>query len=118
MTRGIKTRNNGRWTEAFFWGQFRSCLRKLSMYWRTGEDYLCTLRRDNTGGGRHKFEYPCEMCGQWLDRKKIELDHKVPVGSLKSVEDLPRFFSRLFVEIDGWQSLCHDCHQKKTHNKC
>lgn len=86
----------------------------MSLYWRTGEDYLNTLRRVNKGEGRHKFEYPCEYCGKWFDRKQIELDHKVPCGSLRSIEDLPIFFSRLFVEIDGWQSLCKQCHATRT----
>lgn len=112
--RGEKTRNGGRWTEAYFWGQIRQSIRRLTMYWRTGDDFLKTLRRPYKGPLRHHYEYPCQICQNWYKREDIELDHKVPCGSLKQYSELPEFFARAFVEQDGWNSLCKKCHKKKT----
>ena len=47
----------------------------------------------------------------------ISVDHIIPAGSLRSAEDLKGFVERLFVEIDGLQCLCDDCHSVKTQNE-
>jgi len=114
---GVKCRNGGRWTDAKYKATIKNALRKLSMYWRTGDDYLATIRRVKTeasGLGRHKFEYPCELCQKWFRRESIELDHKVPVGS---ADDWQGVIDRMFCEIDGWNSLCVVCHVNKTNQE-
>lgn len=51
-------------------------------------------------------------------RKEVEVDHIVPCGTLKCVEDLPGFVTRLFCEADGFQVLCKaNCHSKKTRKR-
>lgn len=62
---------------------------------------------------RRKYSYICEECGAEVDGKNSAVHHKVPVGSLKSFEDLPDFCRRLFVEADGLILLCSECHDKK-----
>ncbi len=131
MTRGLKTRNGGRWTEAQFMSQFRNALRKLSMYWQTGKDYIKTIRYKSRFYHIKLYDewvdnmlleenYPvvyvvdCEICEDTYRQTEIELDHKVPCGSLKKLEDLQGFVERMFIEQDGWQVLCHSCHLKKT----
>lgn len=114
---GVKCRNGGRWTQAKYEATIKNALRKISMYWCTGDDYLKTIRRDKTeasGPGKHKYEYPCEHCDKWMKREDVELDHKVPVGSVKDWNGL---IERMFCEINGWNSLCHECHVKKTNQE-
>lgn len=42
---------------------------------------------------------------------KVEKDHIVPCGSLKSYEDLPGFVERLFAPVTGYRILCKPCHK-------
>jgi 5-methylcytosine-specific restriction endonuclease McrA len=63
---------------------------------------------------RQKFEYLCNECRGWFPDKKINVDHIHPAGSLNCADDLPGFVERLFVEVEGLQVLCSNCHDKKT----
>ena len=63
---------------------------------------------------RQKFEYLCAHCDKWFPEKKINVDHIVPAGTLKSSSDLPGFVDRLFCEQDNLQVLCEKCHNVKT----
>lgn len=115
--RGIPlVRNNETMTEAQFWGMFRNALRRLTMLWKPGNAYLKSIRRDRQSENKRiKFEYPCEHCFKWFRREDIELDHKIECGSLRSFEELAKWCSRAFIEVDGgWQSLCSTCHRIKT----
>ena len=47
-------------------------------------------------------------------QKQISVDHIEPVGTLRDYDDLPNFVRRLFVDEEGLQILCKDCHDKKT----
>ena len=59
--------------------------------------------------------YLCANCKRMLDKKSVEVNHKVPLGSLKTYEDLPGFCERLFVEdINKLEVLCKDCHKEET----
>ena len=50
-----------------------------------------------------------------LDRKSVEVNHMIPLGSLKTYEDLPGFCERLFVEdISKLEVLCKECHKGET----
>jgi 5-methylcytosine-specific restriction endonuclease McrA len=63
---------------------------------------------------RQKFEYQCNKCKGWFADKNIQVDHKIPAGSLNCAKDLPGFVERLFVETEGLQVLCSTCHGVKT----
>jgi 5-methylcytosine-specific restriction endonuclease McrA len=63
---------------------------------------------------RQKYEYQCNQCKNWFPDKSINVDHIVPVGNLNCSDDLSGFVDRLFVEIDGLQVLCSECHNTKT----
>ena len=65
-------------------------------------------------GKRHRYEYQCANCKQKYPRKKVEVDHIEPAGSLLDYEHLPDFVRRLFCEPDGMQVLCIPCHREKT----
>jgi 5-methylcytosine-specific restriction endonuclease McrA len=63
---------------------------------------------------RQKKEYQCNECKDWFKQKDVSVDHIIPVGPLRSFEDLPDFYRRLFVGPDKLQALCKDCHNRKT----
>jgi len=114
-----RTRNLGTWTEAQFFSRIRSALRKLSMYWKPIQEARKRARRPYKGKNkRQKWEFQCAECKGWFPQKQINVDHIVPVGSLRSSDDLKGFVERLFCEdVDGYKVLCKPCHVIKTHKK-
>jgi 5-methylcytosine-specific restriction endonuclease McrA len=48
---------------------------------------------------------------------KINVDHRIPAGTLRCADDLPGFVERLFCEVDNLQVLCTTCHDRKTQNE-
>jgi hypothetical protein len=105
---------SGTLTEAGFFGLIRSALRRLSIRWKPRTEYLNSVRRPKANGGRSKFEYPCELCKKWFIRAAIEVDHRIPCGSLRSYEDIGPFVQRLLCEKDGFRILCKPCHLAHT----
>ena len=114
-TRVPKTCNAGTMTNSQFWGGIRAILRAKSRYWKP--ILLCKqmARRPYKGPlKKQKFEYQCNHCKQWFPEKMISVDHIIPAGTLKCAEDLPEFVTKLFVEVEGLQCLCDNCHSIKT----
>lgn len=102
-----RTRNGGKWSEARYFGFIRSALRSAFTKW--GPKFEAKAKAKvayNT--------YVCAACDGWFGTKEVEVDHIEPAGSLRKYEDLPRFVERMFCEVDGFQILCKECHQKKT----
>jgi hypothetical protein len=89
------------------------------MYWLPIRKCLEEARRAYKGENkRRKWEYKCNKCQQWYDRKGVEVDHVIEVGSLRCAEDLPGFVERLFCEMkECYVVLCKQCHKEKTFNK-
>ena len=115
IVRPPKARNAGTMTESAFWSFIRSALRQKSRWWKP--ILLCKQQSKRAYKGpnkRQKFEYQCNLCKQWFADKNINVDHKVPAGSLQCANDLPGFVERLFCEIDNLQVLCNVCHDSKT----
>lgn len=115
--RGVPlTRNAETMTESQFFNMLRQAIRKLTMRWKPGQEYLKRFKRDNKSDNKRlKYEYMCEKCLSWLPRKDIELDHVTPCGSLTCFEDLVEFCRKAFIEVDGgWRVLCKSCHLVKT----
>ena len=104
------------WTTARFWSFISSALRTASIKWPPAQNFLKKIRRP-VEGKRHKWEYPCAVCGGWFQMKEIQRDHIVPVGKLTDYEDLPGVVHRLFCSEDHYQCLCKPCHQKKTNDE-
>jgi len=110
-----KTRNNGTMTESAFWSFIRSGLRQKSRFWKPITQCKLNAKRAYKGPlKRQKFEYQCNSCKNWFQEKLINVDHIHPAGSLNCANDLPGFVERLFVEAEGLQVLCSNCHDKKT----
>lgn len=110
-----KTRNSGTLTESAFWSFIRSALRQKSRWWKPVSECKQKAKRVYKGSNkRQKFEYQCNHCKNWYAEKNINVDHIIPAGTLTCANDLPGFVERLFVEVEGLQVLCSNCHDKKT----
>jgi len=113
--RVARTRNNATQTESMFWGMIRAALRDKSRWWKPIAQCRINARRKYTGTGkRQRYEYQCNICKKWFPDKKTSVDHIIPVGTLTCTKDLPGFVDRLFVEVEGLQLLCDNCHSIKT----
>jgi 5-methylcytosine-specific restriction endonuclease McrA len=107
--------NAGTMTNGGFWGMIRAALRQKSRWWKPVANVKRKARRPYKGPNkRQRFEYQCAICLNYFPEKKINVDHKIPAGSLLSSDDLKGFVERLFVEEPGLQVLCSGCHDKKT----
>jgi 5-methylcytosine-specific restriction endonuclease McrA len=114
-TQTPKTRNAGTMTESAFWSFIRSALRQKSRWWKPIAQAKAKAKRAYKGPlKRQKFEYQCAECLNWFPDKKINVDHRIPAGTLRCADDLPGFVERLFCEVDNLQVLCTTCHDKKT----
>ena len=112
-----KPRNNGTQTEAAYWGSIRSALRRHFRYWKPMQAAKLDARRPNQSSNKRlKWEFKCNHCTKWFPDKDIQIDHVVPVGSLRCKEDLAGFVERLTPE-QGFQVLCTSCHQVKTNQE-
>ena len=111
----VKTRNSKTMTESAFWSFIRSGLRQKSRWWKPITECKLKAKRAYKGPNkRQRFEYQCNTCKLWFAEKHINVDHIHPAGSLNCAQDLPGFVERLFVEAEGLQILCSNCHDKKT----
>lgn len=114
-TRVPKTRNANTMTEAQFYSMLRSALRGKSRFWKPILNCKLKARRVYKGSNKkQRWEYKCAECEEWFMEKEISVDHIIPAGSLQSLNDLPGFTERLFIEDDGLQCLCGKCHNIKT----
>lgn len=110
-----RTRNGYTMTESAFWIMIRTTLRSKSRFWKPIADAKRKARRLYKGENkRQKWEYQCNQCKQWFKYEQIHVDHIIPCGELTDYSHLPGFVERLFVEVEGLQCLCHNCHSVKT----
>jgi len=114
-----RTRNAGTWTEAQYWGFLRSSLRRAFRYYKPLAQCKINARRKYKGKRKsQKWEYQCAECKEWFKGKDVQVDHVVPVGSLKCYEDLAGFVKRLTAEREeDYQLMCKKCHQIKTNKE-
>lgn len=113
MARGEKTHVNGTWTKSRYFGFIRSALR--SAFNRYPVKFKAKKAAEKTVTGmKHRFEYKCAACKKWFRGTEVEVDHKIPAGSLKEYTDLGEFCRKLFCELDDLQVLCKKCHKEKT----
>lgn len=110
-----RTRNGGTETASQHIGKIRSALRNLSRWWKPFAMALKAASVTHHIGKRRRVLYLCAECERMHDRKEVEVNHKIPTGSLKTYEDLPGFCERLFVEdISLLEVLCKECHKEET----
>lgn len=113
--RAARTRNGGTMTESAFWIMIRTALRSKSRFWKPVNDCRYKARRPYKGEDkRQKWEYQCNICKGWYKYEQIQVDHIEPCGELRTYDDLPAFVEKLFVEVNGLQCACNNCHSLKT----
>lgn len=115
-----KTRNAGTMTEAQYFQKIRSTLRRAFRWWIPMKLALDAARRKSQSSNKKlKYEYQCAHCKKWFPRKDVEIDHKIPCGTLRSYDDIPVFLARLTAEdANSYQVLCRDvCHKAKTQSE-
>lgn len=116
IIRTPRTRNGGTETEAQHFGKIRSALRSLTRFtWQPKKTALLNAQQISYSGKKKIMLYRCAVCSGLYTAKKVEVDHIVPVGSLKSYTDLAGFCERLFVEDPSLlRVVCETCHQEIT----
>lgn len=115
-----KPRCCGNWTEARYNSFIVSALRAATRRWQPKSECIKNARVK-------RGVYKCELCkkegaatlppkkGNKRRRKNIVADHINPVVSCSDhFVDWNTWINRAFVELDGLQALCYDCHAKKT----
>lgn len=113
--RVAKEFNNNTMSKAAFFSMIRSALRQSSRWWKPITLCKQQAKRPYKGKNkRQKFEYLCANCKNYFPDKEVNVDHIIPVGTLTCYGDLPGFVQRLFVEVEGLQTLCKKCHDAKT----
>ena len=120
MSSPNKPHNNGQWTDARKKSFIVSLLRGGFQRW--GPKQLCIKNARVRRGW-----YLCEECREEVPAtlppkpgnkkriKNIVADHIDPiVDPATGFEGFETWIDRAFVELDGFQALCHACHEKKT----
>ena len=109
-----KTRNNTTLTEAAYFQMIRGVLRRGFRYWKPIQAAKLAARHKYNGDNkRQKWLYECASCKRFFKGTEVQVDHIVPVGSLRCLDDVVGFIERLTVE-QGYQVLCKACHGVKT----
>jgi len=115
VLRSPRTRNGGTETESMHMGKIRSALRNISRWWKPFAIALKNASHTSYVGRAKRVVYLCAACNKLYGRKNVEVNHIIPVGSLKTYDDLPAFCQRLFVEdISLLEVVCKECHQQIT----
>lgn len=115
VARVPRTRNAGTWTEAEMWGRIRSCLRRMSIYWRPARQALLAARIPFRGPRGQKWAFLCADCQKLFKRSQVELDHVIACGSLRCYADVGAFLERLLPEdANAYKVRCRSCHRIKT----
>ncbi len=95
-------------------------LRRISLIWpgkQISRDNAKVYIDDGTylnGNPKTKLKYKCAKCSKLVDKTGGAMDHISPVIDIKGFKDWDSFMNSLFCEPEGYQHLCHECHQKKS----
>lgn len=114
---GPKTRNGRTWTEARFNSFIKGNLRRTSTRWGP---IGAALKRARVARG----EYKCSECRQTVPAstkvdgrriKNVHVDHILPIIDPEvGFVSWDEVIKRMFVEVDGLQVMCNECHKIKT----
>ena len=115
----LKPHNSGQWTVARYNGFIKSALRKAR--WPVKYE---SMKRSQVGKkineetGRLAMHHECAHCKGHFPSKQMAEDHIDPVvDPAVGFVDWNTYIERLFVELDNFQSLCKECHTKKTNTE-
>ena len=63
---------------------------------------------------RDSVKYECDACKELFSGTQIDVDHNIPLGSFKSLDEIKSFIKRLYCDYENLQILCEYCHKHKT----
>lgn len=93
--------------ERKFWSGLRSALRRLWLWYSPARKAVWAAAKTEKG-------WKCAVCGGVFKGKNCAVDHIVPCGTLKCIEDVGPFIGRLMVSAWGLQVICKTCHDAKS----
>lgn len=86
----------------------KGILRRASFHWRARTEAMTAARIE-------RGKYKCAMCSGLFGPKEVALDHIKPVVDPKTgFTTWDSYIENLFCEADGFQVICHPCHEVKT----
>lgn len=112
----MKMYNSGRWTQARFNSFIKSGLRAMSRRWGPKFECLadaCVGAKTNKATGRMAKHYECAECHNQFPAKEVAVDHIEPVVPVSGFTTWDEVIERMFVEKEGLQVLCKECHRIK-----
>lgn len=117
--RGEKTRNGNQWTEARFKSFITSALRRAAWppKFRVVDEAFVKVGPNPKTGRKCKLSR-CNGCGELFAKRDLFSDHIEPVvDPAVGFVDWNTYIQRMFIEIDGYQVLCDECHNEKTNKE-
>lgn len=108
------------WTKTQYFQFIRSNLRRAFMRYPASykaiEPYTRTFNVTlKNGKTKKQKEVECQMCKGWFKVSHVQMDHKIPCGTLKDYSDLEAFISTLYCSTENLEPLCKEtCHPIKT----
>lgn len=115
-----KPYNNGQWTASRFHAFIKSALRSASNRWSPKFSCIKAARTKRgfykcVGFERDAHVVPASVVHKGKRVKNIYADHIIPVvDPIKGFQSWDDLIDRLFVEQDGYQALCLQCHSAKS----
>ena len=64
---------------------------------------------------RTKTAGKCVFCQHIFGKSKLQVDHKIPAGSMLTYGEAPAYLLRLLCSKDNMQLTCKPCHDIKTY---
>lgn len=104
--------------ERQFLNQFKKNLRRMTGKFYSRVNYLASIEQKYNGTDKRiKKLYPCQICKILIVRRKGDLNHRVPCGTLDSKEGIVSYIIRMLVKEEGWEFLCKPCHKNVTNEQ-
>src|SRR5690348_2314832 len=96
------------------WSPNRYLVSAARRIWRWDKNRKAVNDESEKKAGKKGFRF-CSSCQKRFNYKKVHVDHVIPVGPApKGFEGWDLYYSKLFTARNNLQSLCVDCHKKKT----
>src|SRR6187402_278263 len=117
LSKPLKTRNNGQWTESRYHSFVKGGLRSASQRWPPKYQTLndaCVGQRINPKSGRLAKFYKCNQCKHDFVAKEVEVNHIIPVVPVTGFDSWDGIVERLFCEKELLEVVCKDCHKSIT----
>lgn len=111
--------------------RIRGNLRKIASQIHRAEilkrNKVMAVAKNKRGQDQKMVHHPCNSCNKLFRPDKVEIDHIDEVGEFKiegkktntkygdcRVVNWQEWMDRAFCNLDNFQILCVECHQKKT----